>query len=30
MKLTGMGVSMILFAVAFYRWYQASEKPRRT
>jgi putative membrane protein len=29
MKLVGMTVSMGLFAVVFYRWYQASEKPRR-
>ncbi len=28
MKLTGMGVSMTVFALAFYRWYQASEKRR--
>lgn len=28
MKLVGMTVSMAAFAVAFYRWYQASEKRR--
>ncbi len=27
MKTGGMGVTFIVFIVAFYRWYQASEKP---